>query len=225
MTDVQPATRRVKVAGTLADLSRAFGTSLSLVASPAPDGSGQVTHRYREGPLYIPAALDGVVTAVLGLDTRPQARPHFRAAAAAATNSSYTPVQVAEFYGFPAGTTGAGQTVAVIELGGGFTSSDLAAYFASLGIPTPTITAASVDGATNNPGDTSGANVEVSLDIDVIGAIAPGAAQVVYFAPNDGDQGFVDAISDAAQASPPPIAISISWGQSEDAWTAQGRRR
>jgi kumamolisin len=222
VTDVQPVTRRVKVAGTLADLSRAFGTSLSLVSSPAPDGSGQVTHRYRQGPLYIPAALDGVVTAVLGLDTRPQARPHFRVAAAAA-NTSYTPVQVAEFYGFPAGTTGAGQTVAVIELGGGFTSSDLSTYFASLGIPTPAVTAASVDGATNNPGDTSGANVEVSLDIDVIGAIAPGAAQVVYFAPNSGDQGFVDAISDAAQASPPPIAISISWGQSEDAWTAQGR--
>ena len=64
--------------------------------------------------------------------------------------------------------------------------------------------------------------MEVSLDIDVIGAAAPGAAQVVYFAPNNGDQGFVDAISDAAQASPAPIAISISWGQSEDSWTAQG---
>ena len=56
----------------------------------------------------------------------------------------------------------------------------------------------------------------------VIGAVAPGAAQVVYFAPNNGDQGFVDAISDAAQASPAPIAISISWGQSEDSWTSQG---
>ncbi len=86
----------------------------------------------------------------------------------------------------------------------------------------PSITAASVDGASNNPGDTSGASVEVNLDIDVIGAAAPGAAQVVYFAPNNGDQGFVDAISDAAQATPAPIAISISWGQSEDSWTAQG---
>ena len=43
----------------------------------------------------------------------------------------------------------------------------------------------------------------------------------MYFAPNT-DQGFVDAISDAAQAHPAPIAISISWGQSEDSWTAQG---
>jgi kumamolisin len=224
VTAVHMATRRVKVAGTLGDLSSAFGTTLRQVSSPAPRGRGRVTHRYREGPLFLPAALDGVVTAVLGLDTRPQAQPHFRtaSAAAAAQGTSYPPNQVADIYNFPANTTGAGQTIAVIELGGGFTTSDLDAYFGSLGIAVPSITAASVDGASNNPGDTSGASVEVNLDIDVIGAAAPGAAQVVYFAPNNGDQGFVDAISDAAQASPAPIAISISWGQSEDSWTSQG---
>jgi kumamolisin len=223
ITAVHPATRRVMAAGTVGDLSRAFGTTLRQVSSPDPAGGGDVTHRYRQGPLYVPAGLDGVVTAVLGLDTRPQVKPHFRAADAAANRTSYTPAQVAGIYGFPAGTTGAGQTVAVIELGGGFTASDLDAYFASLGIAAPPVSSASVDGAANDPSDTSGANVEVSLDIDVIGAAAPGAAQVVYFAPNNGDQGFVDAISDAAQASPAPIAISISWGESEDAWTAQGR--
>jgi kumamolisin len=226
ITDVQPATRRIKVAGTLADLASAFGTTLTQVSSL--DHQGQpVTHRYREGPLYVPAALDGVVLAVLGLDTRPEFRPHFRTRGApgpaASPGVSYTPVQVASIYGFPAGTTGAGQTVAIIELGGGFTQSDLDTYFSGLGItPTPSVTAVSVDGASNNPGDTSGASVEVNLDIDVIGAAAPGAAQLVYFAPNNGDQGFVDAISQAAQASPAPIAISISWGQSEDSWTSQG---
>ncbi|HLM88150.1 MAG TPA: S53 family peptidase [Streptosporangiaceae bacterium] len=225
ITVVHAVTRRVKVAGTLGDLSSAFGTTLRQVSSPDPRGEGRVTHRYREGPLFLPAALDGVVTAVLGLDTRPQAKPHFRTRgdAAAAQGTSYPPNQVAGIYNFPAGTTGAGQTVAVIELGGGFTASDLDAYFASLSLAVPSITAASVDGASNNPGDTSGASMEVNLDIDVIGAAAPGAAQVVYFAPNNGDQGFVDAISDAAQATPAPIAISVSWGQSEDSWTAQGR--
>jgi kumamolisin len=227
VTAVHATTRRIKVAGTLGDLAGAFGTTLALVRSPDHAGR-QVTHRYREGPLYVPAALADVVTAVLGLDTRPTAVPHFRtrgaagSGAAASPGTSYPPNQVAQIYNFPAGTTGAGQTVAVIELGGGFTTSDLDAYFGSLGIATPSVSAASVDGAANNPADTSGANVEVSLDIDVIGAVAPGAAQVVYFGPNNGDQGFVDAISDAAQATPAPIAISISWGQSEDSWTAQG---
>ena len=228
ITAVHPASRRIKVAGTLGQLSGVFGAELRQVSSPAPKGQGMVTHRYREGALFVPAPLDGVVVAVLGLDTRPQARPHFRAprdgsAAAAAQSQTYPPNQVAGIYQFPAGTTGAGQTIAVIELGGGFSSSDLDTYFAGLGIDVPTVTAASVDGGSNAPGsDPNGADVEVALDVDVIGAAAPGAAQVVYFAPNS-DSGFIDAISEAVQATPAPIAISISWGQSEDSWTAQGR--
>ena len=85
----------------------------------------------------------------------------------------------------------------------------------------PSITAVGVDGASNAPGPRRRV-VQVNLDIDIIGAAAPGAAQVMYFAPNNGDQGFVDAISAAAHATPAPIAISISWGQSEDSWIGQG---
>ncbi len=223
VTAVHPVTRRIKVAGPLGELSRAFGVTLQQVRSTGPGGQ-VVTHRYREGPLYVPAALALIVLAVLGLDTRPEFRAHFRPRAAAAQGTSYTPNQVADIYQFPAGTTGAGQTIAVIELGGGYSTSDLDTYFGGLGIPVPAISAVGVDGASNAPGsDPTGADVEVALDIDVIGAAAPGATQVVYFAPNNGDQGFVDAISEAAQASPAPVAISISWGQSEDSWTAQGR--
>jgi kumamolisin len=229
VTEVHASTRRVKVAGTIGALSSAFGVTLQQVSSPDPKTGESVMHRYREGPLFVPAALDGVVLAVLGLDTRPQARPHFRRRgvaphAAAAAGSTYPPNQVADIYKFPAGTTGAGQTIAVIELGGGFSTSDLDTYFGGLGIAVPSISAVSVDGASNAPGsDPNGADIEVALDIDVIGAAAPGATQIVYFAPNNGDQGFVDAISAAASATPAPIAISISWGQSEDSWTAQGR--
>src|SRR6266581_4452474 len=222
VTEVHPATRRIKVAGTLGDLASAFGATLQQVTSPGPGGQ-MVTHRYREGALFVPAPLEGVVLAVLGLDTRPQARAHFRPRAAAAQGHTYPPNQVAGIYQFPAGTTGAGQTIAVIELGGGFSASDLHTYFGGLGIAVPSITAVGVDGGANAPGsDPNGADVEVALDIDVIGAAAPGATQLVYFAPNS-DNGFVDAISAATQATPAPVAISISWGQSEDSWTAQGR--
>jgi kumamolisin len=223
ITAVHPATRRIKVTGTLGELSRTFGVTLQQVSSTGPGGHA-VTHRYREGPLYVPAALEGIVLAVLGLDTRPEFRAHFRPRAGAAQGTSYSPNQVADIYQFPAGTAGAGQTIAVIELGGGFSTSDLDTYFGGLGIAVPAISAVGVDGASNAPGsDPTGADVEVALDIDVIGAAAPGATQVVYFAPNNGDQGFVDAISEATQATPAPVAISISWGQSEDSWTAQGR--
>ncbi len=224
ITAVDPPSRRIKVAGPLGQLSSAFGTELRQVSSPAPNGRGTVTHRYRQGPLFVPASLAGVVLAVLGLDTRPQASPHFRVRdAAAAPGQTYTPNQVADIYQFPAGTTGAGQTIAVIELGGGYSGSDLDTYFGGLGLAVPSVTAVGVDGGSNAPGsDPNGADIEVALDIDVIGAAAPGAAQVVYFAPNT-DSGFVDAIAEAAQATPAPIAISISWGQSEDSWTAQSR--
>jgi len=144
-------------------------------------------------------------------------------AAPAAAATSYTPPQVATLYQFPAGTDGTGQTIAIIELGGGFGSSDLDPYFAGLGLSVPSVTAASVDGAVNQPGqDPNGADGEVLLDIEVAGAVAPGAAQVVYFAPNT-DQGFVDAVTTAVHASPTPAVVSISWGQSEDSWTAQAR--
>jgi kumamolisin len=223
ITSTDPGSRRVKVAGSAPALAEAFGTTLRQVSSPDPVGPGRVEHRYREGELQIPAALEGVVVAVLGLDNRPQARAHFRFAAQAATATSLTPLQIAQAYQFPAGTDGSGQTIAIIELGGGFAASDLQTYFSGLGVPVPTVTAASVDGASNAPGsDPTGADGEVELDIEVAGAVAPRAAQVVYFAPNT-DQGFVDAVTDAAHAATTPTVISISWGQSEDAWTAQGR--
>ena len=242
VTDADPGARRVKVEGSLAALGETFGADLRLVRSQQPGMGRSTEHRYREGSLRIPAELNGIVLAVLGLDDRPQAQPHFRrapaataaaagtgtgtgtgAAAPAAAPVSYPPTQVAELYKFPAGTDGTGRTLAIIELGGGFGQSDLEAYFGGLKLPVPTVTAASVDGAVNEPGqDPNGADGEVLLDIEVAGAVAPGAAQVVYFAPNT-DQGFVDAVSTAVHASPTPTAISISWGQSEDAWTAQGR--
>ena len=232
VTSADAGARRVTVTGTIAALSATFGTTLRLARTPDPvTGQDTVEHRYREGGLQIPAELNGIVLAVLGLDNRPQARAQFRhapaagarAAAPAAAPTSYTPPQVAGLYQFPAGTDGTGQTIAIIELGGGFGSSDLDPYFAGLGLPVPSVTAASVDGAVNQPGqDPNGADGEVLLDLEVAGAVAPGAAQVVYFAPNT-DQGFVDAVTTAVHATPTPVVVSISWGQSEDSWTAQAR--
>ncbi|MHC6220882.1 S53 family peptidase [Arthrobacter sp. MMS24-S77] len=216
------ASRRIRLAGTVEQLSSIFGTSLDQLTSRSPDGTA-VTHRHRTGGLQVPAALDGVVVAVLGLDDRPQARAQFRVIPLAATGTSYTPPQLGKIYNFPEGTDGAGQTVAILELGGGYGQQDLDAYFQGLGIPTPTITAVGVDGGANQPGqDPAGADGEVLLDVEVVGALAPKADIVVYFAPNT-DAGFLDAIIAASHANPAPAAISISWGQSEDAWTAQAR--
>jgi kumamolisin len=78
-----------------------------------------------------------------------------------------------------------------------------------------------VVGGTNSPG--GDADDEVMLDIEVIGALAPGAGIVVYFAPNT-DQGFYEAISQAAHDTVnKPSVMSISWGGPEDSWTGPSR--
>ncbi|RKR72998.1 S53 family peptidase [Frondihabitans australicus] len=232
VVDSDAPSRRVRVEGPASVISRVFGTSLEAVTSLAPTRGGEtapgadaprVEHRQRSGGLSVPKQLDGVVTAVLGLDDRPQARAQFRVARAEAQSVSYTPVELGEAYRFPAGTDGTGQTIAIVELGGGYEQSDLDTYFTQLGVGSPAVSAVGVDGAKNVPGqDPSGADGEVLLDIEVVGALAPKASIVVYFAPNT-DAGFVDAISQAAHATPAPTTMSISWGQSEDAWTAQAR--
>ena len=214
--------RRVRVSGTVARLSRVFGVELQRVERRLADGR-TAGHRQRSGGLSVPAALDGVVIAVLGLDDRPQARAQYRIAAGAATNASYTPPQLGAIYRFPPGADGSGNTVAIIELGGGFAQSELDTYFAGLGVTSPSVTAIGVDGGENQPGqDPQGADGEVLLDIEVAGSLAAGAQFKVYFAPNT-DAGFLDAVSEAIHASPAPVAISISWGQSEDEWTGQAR--
>lgn len=220
--DQDAASRRVRISGASSVLCRIFGTDLQQFSRPSP-GGGTVVQRHRTGGLSVPAALDGVVTAVLGLDDRPQSRTLFRIAPAAALATSYTPLELGRIYNFPQEYDGSGQTIAILELGGGFDQADLDAYFAKLGIAAPAVSAVGVDGGANQPGqDPNGADGEVLLDIEVAGALAPGASLVVYFAPNT-DAGFVDAVSQAAHATPTPAAISISWGQSEDDWTGQAR--
>ncbi len=220
--EVHPASRLIRASGPQDVLTAMFGTSLEQVSAPGPEG-GTITFRQRTGGLSVPAAFAGAIIAVLGLDTRPAAAPRIRVSPAAAVARSYTPVEIAKLYRFPPNTDGRGQRVAIIELGGGFDQSDLDAYFAGLGVPSPSVTAIGVDGATNRPGqDPNGADGEVMLDIEVVGAVAPGAAIDVYFAPNT-DSGFLDALSRAVHAPRTPVAISISWGQSEDRWTAQAR--
>ncbi|WP_250501199.1 S53 family peptidase [Caballeronia sp. GAWG1-5s-s] len=224
VVECHAARRAVVLSGTVSQFEAAFNVSLEQYEHAGG------TYRGRVGAVHLPDELNGVVGAVMGLDNRPQARPNFRAraphgnvrwAAAAAGPSAFTPVQIASLYDFPAGD-GKGQCIALIELGGGFRPADLKTYFASLRVAAPSVTAVSVDHARNHPtGDPNGPDGEVMLDIEVAGAVAPGAKIVVYFAPNT-DAGFLDAISTAIHDTKNrPSVISISWGGPESEWTPQ----
>jgi kumamolisin len=207
--------RTYKLSGTVEQMERAFGVELN---DYSRDG---LRFRGREGGITLTPELAAVVEAVLGLDTRPQAKAHFRVRPRQAAGESYTAVEVAKKYDFPTNVNGAGETIGIVELGGGFEPSDLRKYFAGLGLKAPTVTAVGVDGGRNSPGDPSGPDVEVMLDIEVAGAVAPGAKIAVYFAANT-DQGFADALSTAVHdGTNRPTVISISWGSAESTWTAQ----
>jgi kumamolisin len=229
----KPEHRTIKLTGTVAAMQKAFGVTL---VQKAHDG---VTYRVREGSIHLPQELIGMVDAVLGLDNRPQAQAHFRVLgaqasaniagaegfakphAAAAANTSFTPVQIAQLYKFPAGATATGQTIGIIELGGGYRTADITAYFKTLGMKAPSVITVSVDKGKNSPSTADSADGEVMLDIEVCAAVAPGAKIVVYFAPNT-DQGFIDAISNAVHDTVnKPSVISISWGGPESSWTKQ----
>jgi kumamolisin len=217
-----PARRRVRLGGSVGAVAAAFEARLEgrYAVSRQPGGA---EYRARSGPLTVPRELDGLITGVFGIDDRPQAWPGIRFASDAATAVAYTPPQVARAYGFPTAAQGAGETVAIIELGGGFQPADLTTYFDSLSITPPAVTAVSVDGGANSPGTDTDADGEVMLDIEVIGSIAPRAGIDVYFAANS-DQGFLDAVSQAVHdTTHVPSVVSISWGSSEDGWTAQAR--
>jgi kumamolisin len=212
------ARRTAVLSGTAEQFNKAFGVDLQRFEMPG--GS----YRGRVGAVQLPEELHGIVDAVLGLDNRPQAKTHFRPrppklALAPRDAGSFTPLQLAALYNFPQGG-GQGQTIAIIELGGGYNASDIAAYFAELGIQAPTVLTVPVDGADNQPtGDPNGPDGEVELDIEVAGAIAPSATIAVYFAPNT-DAGFLDAVTTAVHdTTNKPSVVSISWGQAESQWT------
>jgi kumamolisin len=219
VVDASVSKRRVILTGTAHNMQQAFDAALKCYQL---NDTGP-TFRGRTGPLKVPAHMQDMVVAVLGMDTRPIAKPHFRRKKkhAAPPAGTFTAPQLAQLYQFPTGLDGTGQTIAIVELGGGYKSGDLTTYFKNLKLKSPNIAAVSVDGGTNTPG--SDADAEVLLDIEVAGAVASGASIAVYFAPNT-DQGFVDAILDAAHdTTRKPSVISISWGGPEDSWTAQSQ--
>jgi len=125
------AARSITLSGSAEQMQTAFDVELKHYKLPRKTE----LIRCRSGALSLPQDLHGRVVAVLGLDSRPVAKPHFRRVRANASKpTSFTPPQLAQLYGFPGGVNGAGQTIAIIELGGGYQTADLNTYFGALGL-------------------------------------------------------------------------------------------
>jgi kumamolisin len=126
--------------GTVAQVSTAFATDLARYEV------GETTYRGRDGEIHIPAELIGIIVGVFGLDNRQVVKRNF----------TPTVAQVTALYDFPTNTA-AGQTIGILEFGGGFVldsttkrPSDVDLFFNGLGLTPPSVTAVSVDGVTNS---------------------------------------------------------------------------
>ena len=226
---VLPAQRSILLDGTAAQFSAAFRVALR--EHLLPDNT---SYRGRDGSISIPEDLGYCVVGVFGLDNRRVAWPQFRSgkmrrqaetAAAGAkfqtqgTARAFFPNELAKMYNFPEGVDGTGQTIGLVELGGGFRQEDLDAYFAKAGVPSPTISVGTVvGGATNQPApDADGQpDVEVLLDMEVAGSVAPGAKMVVYFVNDGSDQQCLRGVASAIHDESAKISVlSLSWGGPE----------
>ncbi len=228
--DVQVGERSVILCGSVAQFAQAFHVELRQHA--LADGS---SYRGRVGTISIPAELEGIVVGIFGLDNRPVVRRSARRAAgasraavagAAGAFQTKGPVrafyanELAKLYHFPVDLDGRGETIGIVELGGGFVQADLDLYFQQAGVAAPpNVTVATVPGGASNapaPHDPNGPDVEVLLDMEVAGAVAPGARMVMFFAKDGSDQqtlrGILTAIHDAAADV---SVISLSWQGTE----------
>jgi kumamolisin len=217
ITRNEPLSARITLGGTVCDAAQAFGVTLFDYSHPTLGA-----FHARTGPVLVPDDVAGDITGVFGfnnhrvLQRRPEL-PTMRLAAAtpATPRPWFLPTELATLYNFPTDPA-AGQTIALLEFGGGVDPADLAAYFTNLDVPAPTVAVIPVNGASTDPASGDGATGEVMLDVEVVGAMAPGARIAVYFSTFD-EKGLIDAISAVlADKANDPAVVSISWGWCEN---------
>jgi kumamolisin len=222
MIELNPASRSIRLSGTIAAMEEAFQVKLFNYAHQSGNYRGRV------GPVHVPAEVMDIVQGVFGLDNRRVARPrrqpvrdHSLARSASVPSAWYIPSELASHYNFPAGD-GNGQTVGLLEFGGGYFPDDLKKFCSLANIRTPPkVTTVSTDGTPTDSRD--GAEGEVMLDVEVVAGICPKADIVVYFA-EWSEQGWITALDAAIHdGKNDPGVLSISWGYAEDAdiWTVQ----
>ncbi len=124
--------------------------------------------------------------------------------------------RLARLYNFPLEQDGSGQKVGILEFGGSYNLRDLDDYFAAARIHRPSVTDVLVDGGIQKQ---DGAEGQVTLDIEIIGTLAPKADLRVYFGGSFNaqtwDHSIRHAISDGVSV------LCIGWGSAESEWSPQ----
>jgi hypothetical protein len=162
----------------------------------------------------IPATLQALIVSIGGLDNSVQYQPlSLEQGARTADASGYGPAELSQAYDTTpfasVSIQGENQTVALFELDG-YQQSDIQQYFQNYNLGTPNVSNVLVDSAKGAAG--AGA-IEVELDIEVVGAMAPHANQLVYEGPNT-TQGLNDTYNRIVTDNKAQV-LSTSWGLCE----------
>jgi kumamolisin len=213
VTEVSANRQEVDATGSAAQIRTAFGTT---IGSYYDAGQHRAFYANKTAP-SLPTSVATVVQGIAGLDDH--YLPHHTAAAPAkpaATAGGYGPSDLRGAYDVPSGADGSGVTVALWEFDA-FPAGDITAYDQQYGLSSPAPTVVSVDGGQASP---AGGEDEVDLDIETIQAMAPAANQIVYEAPepgNDNTSFQKEEVDEANQIVSDDKAsiVSMSWGLCE----------
>ena len=213
-------------------IGKAFGLRLLQYKSLA---DGRVFYAPNAEP-QVPSSLGGLVSGIVGLSSASRWQPHLREKAFPAVSPALDPYAAGRQTGSgPYGglspsdiktaynlssvpQTGAGQTLALFELDG-YTASDITVYETKFGLPNVPLQNILVDGYSGAAG--GGAN-EVTLDIELQAALAPGATKILVYEGPNSDTGVVDTYTKIA-ADNAAKQISTSWGLAENSNSASVR--
>ncbi len=180
VTSIAPNNVLIDATATVAQVQQAFSVQINTYQA------GNHTFYANTASPSVPTSISQLISSIGGLDNSVQYHPLYQRmikhiqnhGAAMAATGGFGPKDLSGAYDATplqnAGILGDNQTVALFELDG-YQSSDVTHYFQNYGLATPNISNVLVDGFNGAPGQGA---IEVELDMEVVGAIAPHANQI-----------------------------------------------
>jgi kumamolisin len=219
VTRDERASARLGLAGTADNICTAFGVRMLDFSHPKLGEFHACT-----GPVSVLDEVADMITGVFGLNKYTILRRLFRKRRLvdprAFEESQLRPdffvqPELANIYNFP-NVDASGQCIGLCEFGGGVELSDVTSYFHRIGLPFPKLQVVAPEGVSVDPRSNPDSAGEVTLDIEIAGALAGGAKVAVYFSTPD-EKGVIDILSILiGDRANDPSVVSISWGSAEN---------
>lgn len=132
------------------------------------------------------------------------------------------PAEVAALYDFPEEFDGTGETIAIISIGGNFDPDDIQYYFEAQNLKIPDIQVEHVGRRPRTARAPNMHDLELTMDLQIAGSIAPGAKLVVFSVAPGTPQPYLTVLKQAMlHPEHRPSVVSISYGSAEGLFREQ----